>query len=176
MTGSRRWMQARLVLALLISILGSLATVSLVHATAKGPVTGFDMPRFVSLRSSEANVRTGPGLTYPVKFKYLRARQPLQVVDEFGHWRKVRDWQGDEGWIHHRMLTGTRTLRVTADKVALLTRPMESARPRALIEQGALLHFTMCDPHWCRVKVQDYRGWIPRAAVFGLGEDEFSQE
>ena len=37
----------------------------------KGPVTGLDLPRFVSLKSDDSNVRVGPSKNYPILRKYI---------------------------------------------------------------------------------------------------------
>ena len=82
-------------------------------AAAKG--TGLPLPRFVSLRAGEVNRRTGPGVQYPVDWVYHRQRLPVEIIAEYGTWRKVRDWQGTQGWIHQSMVGAKRTFIVTGD-------------------------------------------------------------
>jgi len=53
--------------------------------------SGLPIPRFVSLRSNEVNLRTGPGLTYPIDWIYKRDGMPVEVIQEFDTWRKIRD-------------------------------------------------------------------------------------
>ena len=113
------------------------------------------------------NLPTGSGLNYPIQYKYQRANQPLQVTDEYGHWRKVKDWQGDEGWIHKRLLTGVRYLRVMENDLALLSRPNAEARLRARLGQGTLLQLRACKDGWCQVDIKNMAGWVPSHAVFG---------
>ena len=36
-----------------------------------GSVTGLEIPRFVSLKSSDVNIRVGPSVNYPIKLKYV---------------------------------------------------------------------------------------------------------
>ncbi len=59
--------------------------------------SGLPLPRFDSLRSGEVNLRTGPGVRYPVDWIYTRREMPVEVIAEFEAWRKNRDWQGTEG-------------------------------------------------------------------------------
>ncbi|MDP6882831.1 MAG: SH3 domain-containing protein, partial [Rhodospirillales bacterium] len=66
--------------------------------------TGLPLPRFVNLRANEANMRTGPGVQYPVEWVFVRPDLPLEVIAEYRTWRKVRDWQGTQGWMHQSML------------------------------------------------------------------------
>ena len=70
--------------------------------------SGLTIPRFVSLRSNKVFVRTGPALRYPIKWIYTREGLPVEVVQEFDTWRKVRDKDGEEGWIHSSLLSGKR--------------------------------------------------------------------
>ena len=58
---------------------------------ARGPVTNLPLPRFVSMKASEANVRRGPSLTHRIDWVFKRRGMPLEVTAEFGHWRRVRD-------------------------------------------------------------------------------------
>ena len=42
---------------------------------------------------------------------------PVEVIDEFEVWRKVKDYQGDIGWIHLSQLSRKRTLLTTKDGI-----------------------------------------------------------
>ena len=46
-----------------------------------GSVTGLDIPRFVSLKSDDANIRVGPSVNYPIKLKYVFQNLPLEIID-----------------------------------------------------------------------------------------------
>ena len=74
----------------------------------KGTVTGFDIPRFVSLKSNEINLRVGPSINYPINIKYIRKNFPIEIIDEFDLWRKVSDHEGNTGWIKKGLLKGDR--------------------------------------------------------------------
>ena len=79
------------------------------YALAQSPgvsSTGLPIPRFVTIRANQVNMRTGPGVRYPVDWEYRRAGLPVEIVSEYGTWRKIRDWQGDEGWMHQRRMSG----------------------------------------------------------------------
>src|SRR5690606_41387164 len=84
---------------------------------------GLPIPRFVSLRANEVNLRAGPGMQYPIEWVYRRPDLPVEVIDEFDNWRKLRDWEGTEGWVHSSMIQAKRTAQVLA---------MPDGRPRTL--------------------------------------------
>src|SRR3546814_20543597 len=75
--------------------------------------TGLPLPRFVTLRADEVNLRTGPGTRYPIDWVYQRRGMPVEIIDEFDTWRRIRDWQGTEGWVHQSMVQGPPGLLVT---------------------------------------------------------------
>ena len=72
------------------------------------------MPRFVSLKSDKVNVRGGPTKDHDVTWIYTRAGLPVEITAEFDNWRRIRDWEGSEGWVYHSLLSGRRTAMVTA--------------------------------------------------------------
>jgi SH3-like domain-containing protein len=71
--------------------------------------SGLSIPRFVSLSNSETNVRVGPGQEFPINAVYKRAGLPVEVILEYDNWRKIRDYEGAEGWVYHSLLSGKRT-------------------------------------------------------------------
>ena len=81
-----------------------------------GSVTGLDIPRFVSLKSNDANIRVGPSINYPIKLKYIFENLPLEIIDEFDVWRKSRDQEGNIGWVHKSLIKGDRYI-ITGSKI-----------------------------------------------------------
>ena len=138
----------------------------------RGPVTNLPLPRFVSLKASEANVRRGPSLSHRVDWIFQRRHMPLQVVAEYGHWRRVVDRDGMGGWVHYTMLSGNRTVIVDQDLLALHARPEDGAPETARLEAGVIADLGECGPEWCRLNAQGHRGWVREAALWGVAADE----
>ena len=69
-------------------------------------------PRFVSLKTEGVEGRHGPGLEHRVDWIYERAGLPVQVLAESGAWRRVRDPDGAEVWMHAQNLDARRTVYV----------------------------------------------------------------
>ena len=101
--------------AILASVVVGLAFAGIDSALAQETpkASGLPLPRFVSLRSEEVNLRTGPGVQYPVDWVYKRRNMPVEVLAEFGTWRKVRDIQGTQGWVHQSLLSSNRWVTIT---------------------------------------------------------------
>ena len=126
------------------------------------------LPRFVSIKSSEVNVRTGPGLRYQIKWVIKRDELPVEVIAEFEQWRKIRDIDGDEGWTHSAMLSGKRTVLIKGGEQILREKPEANAFPVAKLEKGALAEVLECNATYCKVKANEYRGWLERAQLWGI--------
>jgi SH3-like domain-containing protein len=139
-------------------------------------VSGYKVPRFVSLKSDRVNLRSGPSTDYPVKQIYVRKGLPLEVIAETERWRRVRDMDGEVGWVWHTMLDGRRTLLVLGDgtgrPVALRDGPDADALVTALAEPGVLGVLRRCDPEWCLMDTSGPSGWVNRSLVWGLFPDE----
>jgi len=130
--------------------------------------TGLPLPRFVSLRAAEINLRIGPGVRYPIDWVYRRRGLPVEVIDEFETWRRIRDHEGTTGWVHQSMLDGRRSVMVTG-KARLLRRAPEAGAPGvARLEAGVIARLEGCEGDWCRVTVDRFGGWLRRGEVFGL--------
>src|SRR6187401_1392113 len=104
-----------------LRLVGAMLVMSAAAATAAaqvptGSVSGLPVPRFVSLKSDKVNVRAGPAREQDVAWVYSRAALPVEVTAEFENWRKIRDWEGAEGWVYHSMLSGRRTALVSSSK------------------------------------------------------------
>ncbi len=143
-------------------------------ALAAGPAaaetSGLPLPRFVSLRSDEVNLRTGPGVRYPVDWIYSRRDLPVEVIAEFETWRKIRDWQGTEGWVHQSMLSGRRMVVVTGGTRRLRPEDAEDGRAIAMVEAGVIARLVKCprDKTFCLIEADGLQGWLKREEFWGV--------
>ena len=157
-----------------LATLAFCAPVAGVGAEASG--SGLPVPRFVSLRASEVNLRTGPGRTYPVEWVYQRRHIPVEVVQEFDTWRKIRDFEGTEGWVHQSMLDGRRYVLITGGEQILRQSPDVQSTPVARVQPGVIARLLECQPTWCEVEAGNYVGWLLRESFWGAYPNEVVQE
>ena len=130
------------------------------------------VPRFVTLGPDEVNLRTGPGIRYPIRLVIRKQGLPVEVVREFDVWRQVRDKDGDEGWVHKSMLSGRRSVVVNGSTQVVLRKPDEGSRPVVRLEQGVIATLDKCEAAWCRLSVGGYDGWIKRDVIWGVYPNE----
>ena len=132
-----------------------------------GRETGLEVPRFVSLSSNKTNVRAGPGRRYPIKWIYQRQNLPVKVIAEFDTWRKIKDHEDIEGWVHQRMLSGRKWVFVIRENTIIWEEQRAKARGVARLETGVIARLGECSVEWCLVEADSYKGWVAKTDVWG---------
>lgn len=164
---------ALLVLAILV---GAVLPASAASEVATGPVSGLPIPRFVSLKSDRVNVRGGPNKDQDVRWVYTRAGMPVEITAEFENWRRIRDWEGAEGWVYHSLLSGKRTAVVVPKLNAELVPLHESADIHAPVvarlQSGVLGSLKSCNGTWCQFVGKNFSGWIQQERIWGAYPNE----
>ena len=130
-------------------------------AAELGQVTNLPVPRFVSLKAANGNVRRGPSLTHRIDWVFSQRDMPLRITAEYDNWRMVEDRDGMGGWMHYSLLSGTRTVLIEQDRLPLLARPEPNAPVVALFELGAIARLGECNLEWCYLRADGYKGWAP---------------
>jgi SH3-like domain-containing protein len=137
------------------------------------------LPRYASLRSDQVNMRVGPNTTFPIEWTFQRRDLPVMIIGEFQVWRRIRDVDGAEGWVHQSTLQGRRTALVkppaSVAEVPLRRGPEDGASPVAQLRPGVIARIRECAAQnpWCEVQVASHRGFLRRADVWGvLAEEE----
>ena len=113
-------------------------------------------------------MRTGPGVRYPVEWVFTRRNLPVEIIAEFEAWRKIRDWQGTEGWVHASMLTGKRSVIITGRTQPLRRSDSTSAPAIARVEKTVVGRLLNCRGAWCRLEIAGLRGWMQRSQFWGV--------
>jgi SH3-like domain-containing protein len=143
---------------------------------ATGSKSGLPVPRFVSLKPDKVNVRNGPTRDHEVTWVYTRAGLPVEITAESENWRRIRDWEGAEGWVYHSMLSGRRTAVVKAKEkdalVPLLAKPDASAEITAKLQSGVLATVKQCSGTWCRLVGSGFDGWVVQDRLWGVYPNE----
>lgn len=138
--------------------------------------SGLPIPRFVSLKSDEVNIRTGPGARYPVLWVYKRVGMPVEVVEEFDTWRKIRDVDGTVGWVHKTMLDGKRNAIIKGKKPQIVRIDHEkTSRPLLKVEPAVIVRLVECTKDWCRIQISGRKGWIEKNILWGIYTDEIME-
>jgi SH3-like domain-containing protein len=142
-----------------------------------GPATGLPVPRFVSLKSNRINVRRGPGSDNEILWVFRKKGLPVEITAESGRWRRIRDQEGETGWVWHSMLDGRRGAIVTGlsgddAPVPLFAEPAQSSQVLAYAEKGVVARLPFCQDQWCELEINGYDGWVLRDMLWGTYQGE----
>ena len=138
-----------------------------------GSVTGLDIPRFVSLKSNDVNLRVGPSTNYPIKLKYITQNLPVEIIDEFDVWRQGRDHNGKIGWLHKSLIKGERFILTgykNENEINLYNRP--NGKITGVIKKNNILNLKMCILSWCKINHNKIKGWLLKENVWGVYDSE----
>ena len=138
--------------------------------------SGLPVPRYVSLKFDEVNVRVGPGKRYPIRYVYKRAHLPVKIIEEFAHWRKIADFEGSSGWVHKGAVDGKRTAMVMDKTQNLYSDPDAASGTVMRAEARVIGQLKKCEPDWCQMEINGHKGWIRKADIWGVGREEVFKE
>jgi len=136
-----------------------------------GP-SGLPVPRFVSLKRDKVNVRRGPSQDHRIAWIFTSKGYPVEIIAESDNWRRVRDAQGDEGWVFHSLLSGSRTAIISpwgeATQIPMLSEPHAGSPVVASLSSGVMGLVDNCNGEWCMVAVTGYSGWVEQGRLWGV--------
>jgi SH3-like domain-containing protein len=162
--------------AVLLALAAQAQPVGAAGEIAAGTASGLPVPRFVSLKSDRVNVRTGPNKDQDVRWVYTRAGMPVEITAEFENWRRIRDWEGSEGWVYHSLLSGRRSAvvvpKVKDELVPLYGNADIEGDVVARLQSGVLGTVKSCTGIWCRLIGRDFDGWIQQERIWGVYPNE----
>ena len=159
----RRLPLRRLALAA-VAVLASAFGTAVALAAASAP-----QPYFVSIKADEAYMREGPSDMHRVKWIYKHKGLPLEVIATFDVWRRVRDMDGEIGWMHMALLTRDRTAVVTAGTGAEVhERDDTTSQIVATAQPGSIGRLLGCGMLACEVEFTGVEGWVSRARLWGV--------
>jgi SH3-like domain-containing protein len=163
--------------------LSSLFIAALVAATglstpaasqASKTLSGLPLPRFVTLKSKKINLRVGPGQDYAVSWMYVKSGLPVEIIQEYDNWRRIRDADGTEGWVFHSMLSGDRSalaapwMRSKGEVfVNMRADERDTSGVVARMQPGVLMKIDECNGDWCHAEADGVKGYVSQAEIWG---------
>ena len=121
---------------------------------------------FLSLKKSKVNVRYGPSFESPIKYVYKKIHLPIKQIDKKENWRRIIDFKNNSGWIHWSQLKKINSIIPLEDKI-LFKKPSRFSKPLAKIKKGRVLVLKKCENSWCKVKSENFTGWVKTNNIWG---------
>ena len=138
-----------------------------------GQETGLEIPRYVSLKSNDVNIRVGPSINYPIEIKYIVKNYPLKVIEEYEDWRKVEDFKKNIGWIHKSLISGTRTgIVLSEDNKNIELLNTLDGNIIGEIGKGNIIYLEKCKIDWCFISSGNFKGWMDKKHIWGVKQNE----
>jgi SH3-like domain-containing protein len=170
----------RLVVLGAVLSLSSAAAPPVIAGPAASPAavgrSGLPVPRFVSLKAGRVNVRVGPGEDYRIAWVFTKPGLPIEVIQEYDTWRRIRDSDGSVGWVFQSLLSGKRTAVVSpwakGDPKPIRASASPESAITAYLEPGVLGDVRECKEHWCKITGNGFSGWIAQDQLWGVYPDE----
>ena len=122
---------------------------------------------FLSLKKNKVNVRYGPSFDSDIKYVYKKINLPIKQIDKKENFRRIIDLKNNSGLIHISQLKKINSVISTNDKI-LFKKPSSFAKPIAQIKKGRLLILQKCEKNWCKIKSNNFEGWIKNDNIWGL--------
>ena len=138
-----------------------------------GSVTRLEIPRFVSLKSNDVNLRVGPSVNYPIELKYIQKNYPIEIIDEFDVWRKTKDHEGNVGWLHKSLIKGERYILtgvILDNDVNIFNRP--NGKVIGIVKNNNILKLNKCLKKWCNITKDNLNGWVNKKNIWGVYDKE----
>ena len=123
--------------------------------------------KFLSLRNDKVHVRFGPSLKSPIKFIYYKKFLPIKIIDSKENFRRIIDHKKNSGWIHRSQLREANSIIVLEDKI-VFKKNSKFSKPLVKLEKGRLIQVKKCISNWCKIKTENYVGWLQNDDVWGL--------
>ena len=121
---------------------------------------------FLMLKNNKVNVRYEPDLNSPIKYIYNKKNLPIKVIDKKENFRRIIDIKNNNGWIHASQLRKNKSFILLENQI-LFSKPTKYSKPIVKISSGRLLLVKKCKLKWCRVKTENYTGWLEVKNVWG---------
>ena len=130
-----------------------------------------ELPKFMSIKVNEANLRAGPGTNFPIELIYIKKNLVIEVIDDFENWYKIIDEEGNQGWLH-KSLTGSKRYFVVSNHASKLYQSPKNKKPMLTLAIGLRGKIKSCRNKWCNIKFTEYSGWIKKTDIWGVYQDE----
>lgn len=130
-------------------------------------LTGIAWAERMSVNANKANIRSGPGTDkYDVLWEVERYH-PVEVVRKQGGWVFFRDFEGDEGWIHGKLLGKGITVITRTDMVNIRSGPGTQHDIVFKAERGVPFQVLKRQGDWIRIQSpKGDKGWIHKKLVW----------
>ena len=127
------------------------------------------LPRFATIKFNKVNARTGPELDCPIEWVFIKKSEPVEIIAEYGNWRKIKDITGQGGWVRSTALSRKRAVVISSSKsVNLFESPKKYEQVVAILKPKLRCSLEKCKDSWCKINCKSYKGWVAEKHLWGV--------
>jgi len=123
---------------------------------------------FLCTRSSQINLRNGPGKLYLVIAEFNKTNAPMLVIHEVDGWYNVKTKDGQNGWVMNSLLKSKSSCKsYILAPFTIYRLPNKSSQVLLSANVDSLAKNIKCHSKWCRVRIGKISGWVDSSKVWG---------
>ncbi len=127
---------------------------------------GIALAERLTVTSSVANIRSGPGTNYDILWK-VEKYYPIVIIKKTGSWYFFRDFEEDEGWVHKSLVNKIPSVITKNVKCNIRLGPGLSYKILFYVEKGIPFKVIKRKGKWINIQHADGdRGWIHKSLVW----------
>lgn len=125
---------------------------------------------FALIKANKANVRSGPGTNYNIKFTYKAKGIPVKVIGKYDNWNEIEDFEGETGWISSSLISRKRNIIVKSKSnyINLYIAANDRSRILLKLENKVIAKLLGCKEQWCKIEVSNKKGWVKKTEIWGV--------
>ncbi len=127
---------------------------------------------FGSIKWNKANVRTGPGQQYPIEWEFHKKNLPVEIINKYGSWLKIRYLDEDVGWVHQRLISTSRFVMINGSTQIIRDKPNNLSKAILIAEDKVIASLLSCNKKWCKINIKQKNGWILKQYLWGVYQSE----
>lgn len=130
----------------------------------------FSGPAFAAARyaviKNLANIRSGPGTKYEIVCE-AEKYYPLNYIKKSGNWYRVKDFEGDMGWIHKSLVQKMSAIITTKPKCNIRSGPGTKYQIKFVSTEGVPFKVLKRQGQWIKVlHSEGHEGWVHKSLVW----------
>ncbi|MCK5436780.1 MAG: SH3 domain-containing protein [Desulfobulbaceae bacterium] len=115
---------------------------------------------YISVKKDGVNIRSGPNTNTEILWEVFKDF-PLQVLERKGKWIRIRDFEGDKGWIYSQLASKTKTVIVKVKTANMRVGPGKNYEIMATVKYGVVFKPVGKDGSWIKLSHEDgTTGWM----------------
>lgn len=142
----------------------------ILHENTFGSNAKLAVGSFMSLKSSEVNLRAGPNKNFITLYTYKLKYMPIKVIGEYDKWFNIIDKDGDSGWVSENLVSRIRTIITLKDIQFLYSNYSDVTIPIYRVEKNVIARLIKCKKSRCKVKIGKIKGWLNKSDIWGFNE------